>query len=385
MGLTPAGAQEDAGAPPFTTERIQLIESESADEWHYEFYRNYAYTCGYEGYQTFLLAYREDVPLSAARPLWMRLHGGGGGAWLGDGTYSPSVHFPRMLQEEGFKALGQHFRDRGLLEYVKNHSAGFRFLLPSLCDHDFYSGVGQPDLNNPNNPDENGEERRLDGLRANLAALAFARQRLNAEHVFLHGTSAGSMGAMSLTAALGRQGTHLSGSVSDSWVLNSYLLPLMLSGCRGLRGVPTPADPDLFLDRLGFYAKDENLPDVAVSEGLVQTPLFLLWDRDDPGMCAREEMTLRNQKGEELTGEASWLQNQALAKAIDDHNPGGASQWRRVCVDDPALPDSKCDRHSPTRFDVAKFGGDHSRQGEDYNQVILDWVTDRLADKALEP
>ena len=204
IGPTTALAGEDPGAPPFTTERIQLIASEEADGWNYEFYRNHAYTCGVSGYQTFLLAYREDTPLSERRPLWMRLHGGGGDTWLRDGTYSPPVHYPRMLNEESFKLLKRHFGDPGLLEYVRGHSAGFRFLVASLCDHDFYSGVGQIDPYNPHNPDENGKKRRLDGLPANLSALAFERGRLNSGHVFVHGTSAGSIGTMTLTIALGR-------------------------------------------------------------------------------------------------------------------------------------------------------------------------------------
>ena len=380
IGPTTALAGEDPGAPPFTTERIQLIASEEADGWNYEFYRNHAYTCGVSGYQTFLLAYREDTPLSERRPLWMRLHGGGGGTWLRDGTYSPPVHYPRMLNEESFKLLKRHFGDPGLLEYVRGHSAGFRFLVASLCDHDFYSGVGQIDPYNPHNPDENGKKCRLDGLPANLSALAFARGRLNSGHVFVHGTSAGSIGTMTLTIALGRQGQTLSGAISDSWVMNGYLLPLMDSGCRDQRNVSTPTDHTLFLDRIGFYARAENLPEVAVSRGLVKTPLFLMWSRGDPGMCGEKMMTLQNSTGEELTGEGSWLMNQALTKAIDRHNPGGASRWRRVCVDNPDLPDSKCDRHSPSRFDVATFGGDNSRDGEDYNRVMLDWVTARLDD-----
>ena len=162
--------------------------------------------------------------------------------------------------------------------------------------------------------------------------------------------------------------------------MNGYLLPLMDSGCRDQRNVSTPTDHTLFLDRIGFYARSENLPEVAVSRGLVKTPLFLMWSRGDPGMCGEKMMTLQNSTGEELTGEGSWLMNQALTKAIDRHNPGGASRWRRVCVDNPDLPDSKCDRHSPSRFDVATFGGDNSRDGEDYNRVMLDWVTARLDD-----
>ncbi len=379
MGPTTALAGEDPGAPPFTTERIQLIASEADDGWNYEFYRNQAYTCGVNGYQTFLLAYREDTPLSERRPLWMHLHGEGGGTWLPDGTYSPP-RWVRMLDEESFKVPKYHFRRPGLLEYVRGHSAGFRFLVPSLCDHDFYSGVGQVDPYNPHNPDENGKKRRVDGLPANLSALAFARERLNSGHVFVHGQSAGSIGTMTLTIALGRQGQRLSGAISDSWVMNGYLLPLMDSGCRGQRNIPTPTDHTLFMDRMGFYARPENLPEVAVSRGLVKTPVFLIWSRDDPGMCGQKMMTLRNSTGEELTGEASWLMNQALAGAIDKYNPGGTSRWRRVCVDDPELPNSRCDRHSPTSFDVATLGGDHSRNGEDYNRVILDWVTARLDD-----
>jgi hypothetical protein len=45
-----------------------------------------------------------------------------------------------MLDEETFGLLKQHFRDPGLLDYVREHQAGFRFLVPSLCDHDLHSG-----------------------------------------------------------------------------------------------------------------------------------------------------------------------------------------------------------------------------------------------------
>ena len=371
----------------YTTQKIEQVSSQESDGWQLEYYRNRAYTCGVSGYQTFVLAYRKKDSLSDPKPLWVRLHGGGGGNWLSDGSYTPEGHDPRSLDEETAQQLAGSLREKGLIANVTDHAAGFRFLLPSLCDHDFYSGTGEVDLHNPNTPDENGDQRRVDGALATLSALAFARARLNATHVFLHGTSAGSMGAMTLAAELGRQEQRLSGAVLDSWVLNPYLLDLMKTGCRSerpnnprLTGVLTPLEPELFLERLGYYGKPEHMPEESVAKGIVQTPLFLTWSRDDAGMCGQKILTLEDSHGATAKGEASWLMNMPLSEAIDQYNPGGASRWRRLCVDNPELDDSDCDRHSPTRFSAAEFGGDRSRQGEDYNQVIMAWVGERLGE-----
>ncbi len=32
---------------------------------------------------------------------------------------------------------------------IRAHEAGFRFMMPSMCDHDLDSGVGIPEKNNP--------------------------------------------------------------------------------------------------------------------------------------------------------------------------------------------------------------------------------------------
>lgn len=46
---------------------------------------------------------------------------------------------------------------------------GYRFLMPSMCDHDLYAGMGNEYPNNPNWPDGD----RVEGLLATMAAINF--------------------------------------------------------------------------------------------------------------------------------------------------------------------------------------------------------------------
>ena len=203
---TPTTAPKPTARIPgsqFRTGRIELVSTNFRDGWTVEFYRNYAYTCGKEGYQTFVIAIPPGDSLAQDRPLWVRMHGGGAGAFLPTGKYSAKES---SIVEEGAPGLFGLIKETGLMAKVRKHPAGFRFMMPSMCDHDLYSGVGIPEENNPYSPDENGNPRAADGLLATQAAIAFARDRVPISRVFLHGTSAGAMGAMAIATVMGPKG-----------------------------------------------------------------------------------------------------------------------------------------------------------------------------------
>ena len=155
--------------PPYsyTTAQIVLERTVHVRGYTLEWYRNRAYTCSRSGYYTFLIAYPDGLPRSTPYALWVRLHGGGLGAYGPDGTYLPTTYCsgkgsPCYLDEESLEALATHLQEEGLVHDVAMQG-GFRFLVPSMCDHDLYLGLG--DVEEPYNPniDANGRRPRADG------------------------------------------------------------------------------------------------------------------------------------------------------------------------------------------------------------------------------
>ena len=70
-----------------------------------------------------------------------------------------------------------------------------------------------------------------------------------------------------------------------------------------------------------------------------------------------------------------------LRAAIEAGAPGGASVNLRLCVNAPGATEPfACNMHSPTKIAHGEPvpPGDQDSSGQDYNQVIIDWVTDRL-------
>jgi len=360
---------------PFTTERIELVDTATVEGFTIEFYRNLSYTCGMSGYQTFAVVYPEALPLTEERPLWVRMHGGGVGAFAPDGSYVPPGDIG-MIDEESALELAGLLRETGLVAKIRTHPAGFRFLMPSMCDHDLYSGVGVPEPNNPYSPDENGETRAADGLLATKAAVAFTRERAATSHIFLQGTSAGSIGAFSVAYTFERSGLRLSGIVMDSHVLAEALADIIEAGC-------TPFDVELTIAKVGPIMDEENLPDRVVLGGAVTVPIVHVWDRGDPACCGENPITWVDDEGVEHTTGSCDYQHEAFRAAIEAAPPGGASMNLRLCVNAPATTGpGACDMHSPTKiaFDEPTPPGDQDAGGRDYNQLIADWVTERLAD-----
>lgn len=75
------------------------------------------------------------------------------------------------------------------------------------------------------------------------------------------------------------------------------------------------------------------------------------------------------------TGTGCTLWHEELDQAIDAYDPGGASTWQSVCVDDGA---NACALHTPSQYDFTETGGDRSRGGADYNAPIVEWLRARL-------
>ncbi len=358
---------------PCTTDRIELLDTATQSGWTAELYVNRAYTCGMSGYHTFTVVYPEGDTLDEPRPLWVRMHGGGTGAFDPDGNYVP----PGLgqLDQEGIE-LALLLTETGLMTKVRSHPAGFRFMMPSMCDHDLYSGVGVPEPNNPYSPDENGATRAADGLLAARAAVGYTRTRVPVSHIFLQGTSAGSIGAFSLAYSLERGGLRLSGIVMDSHVLSEAFIDLIEAGCG-------PYDMELTRMKIGPMTDPENLPDAVVTAAGITVPLMHVWDRGDPGCCGETPYTWIDDEGREHTMGSCDYHHEALRAAIAAEPPGGSSENLRLCVNDPATAEpGACNMHSPTKiaYDEPTPPGDQDSGGSDYNQHILEWVTARLAE-----
>ncbi|MBI5528824.1 MAG: hypothetical protein HY897_21045 [Deltaproteobacteria bacterium] len=388
-GGGPDVSVEDAGLPdtgfdagpwggktidePFTVDQIELADTATQSGFRAEFYRNKAYTCGLSGWQTFVIVYPAGLGAGEERPLWVRLHGGGVGAFASDGSYVPPNFYPDSIDEEQFTSLGNLANETGLVAKVRNHTAGFRFLMPSMCDHDVYSGVGVPEPNNPNSPDENGKTRAADGLLATKAAIAFTRQKYATAHTFLHGTSAGSIGCFSVAYSFERAGLSLSGIVMDSHVFSEAFKEIIAAGC-------TAYDSQLVAAKVGPMTDQENIPDRVVSRGDIDVPIMHVWSRGDGSCCGETPITFTDDQGQEQTMGMCDYHHEALRKAIAAAPPGGSSENLRMCVNAPGSGGG-CNMHSPTKIDYAEPDpdGDLDHGNRDYNQYIIDWVTQRLS------
>ncbi len=363
---------------PYAIDQIVLVQTLHQQGYTGEYYENRAYTCGRSGYQTFLLVYPDGLALSVERPLWVRMHGGGVGAYDANGSYVPAEMESANDQESATK-LGHLLGEGGLIAKVRAHAAGFRFLMPSLCDHDVYSGVGVPDLNNPNSPDENGRVRAADGLLATKAAIAFARRRARTSHTFLHGTSAGSIGTFSVAYSFQREGLVLSGIVSDS-----HMMGRGLEDNADLFCMPFPYDRSLLIPKIGPLA-DHFYPEDIVAAGEMHVPVYHLWNRGDPACCGSALQTYLDEFGVPYSEPGCLHEHRAYHDAIVANPPGGPgrSVSVEVCVNDAGTADpGACNLHSPTKYHYTRANppGDQLRGGSDYNQAIIEWVDQRLTE-----
>ena len=156
---------------------------------------------------------------------------------------------------------------------------GYRILSVSLCDHDYYSGLGTP---YPNNPNPGAE---VNGLEATMAAVEYTVANYPTTHVFAHGTSAGSIGAYSLAFSFSDVGTPLTGAIMDSGTPTPRYLSIF-DDYVGAPGFPHAAgtDPDGWVDKVGFFLNEDLAvqTEAQVSAGFTDVPLLMIGGDADP-------------------------------------------------------------------------------------------------------
>lgn len=355
-----------------------LERSVSVEGVRVEWYRNKAYTCSRRGYQTFLVAYPEGVPPNRPLPLWIRLHGGGVGAYGPGGQYLPSRYCsgqgsPCYIDEESLETLGNYLRETGLVQSIREMGTS-RFLVPSMCDHDLYMGLGIVD--DPYNPniDANGQRPRADGYLALRSALEFTRQRYATTHIFAHGTSAGSVGALNLAAMLALEGTWISGVIADSGAVSDLSPLLAQAGCAAEYD---PQVVELAARKLGFVVAVDQL----VRAGTVRTPIYNFFNTHDRVFACQpvDQVTITDPAGNSYRGSGMQLAYLRVNEALRASPLMAVSRIHEVCVGrDPQR--GECFVHIPTIRASSQVGGDRYRGGEDYNAVIVAWVRERLGD-----
>ena len=273
---------------------VVLVEEKSVtyagDTWKIAFYRNPAYECGLKGNYTFLVVEPRNNPGGKA-PLWIYLHGGGVGYFDNKGKYYAVKGQTKETynKEESLKDLWDKWVIRQHLDNGKGKlrdalmkrriEQGYRLLLPSMCDHDLYSGLGTPYPNNPDKP-----KARVNGLQATMAAVEYTVARRQTTHVFAHGTSAGSVGVYSLATSFAAEGIQLTGIVADSYLITPRLLPIY-KAFAGTPGYPFSSEfnPQSVIDKVGFFVDPDKLayPEARLSAGFAGVPmLFIGGDKD---------------------------------------------------------------------------------------------------------
>jgi hypothetical protein len=365
-GCYPVGA-------PGKTDKIELVGSSVVDGYKFDQYRNLAYPCSISGYQTFVIGTKVGSSDTTTRPLWVRMHGGGVGFFDSAGNPQPSAG---NKSEESAARLISVVTGVGLPALVRADPAAFRLLSVSMCDHDLYSGGDQPDPNNPNTlPDGSG--RTVNGLFATKAAIQFAGTKYPTNKFFLHGGSAGSAGALSVSWGLQKQGIAPAGSVVDSGVVN-------VEGENAQReqgvcddGGRSPEVIAAIRARIQYELADiKNEPDKLVSRGELTVPLLHTWSSADPNVCGATPMSCPLRDGTTATLGAGDCIHEPLRAAIAGLGPGSRSRNLRVCVSPASAPGS-CATHV-----VTNKAGTNTDPAEpaDYNGAILDWVHARLGD-----
>jgi len=367
-----AGTLTSCLSVPGKTDRISKIDSADVDGWHFDYYRNLAYPCSIRGYQTFAIGTRTGSSASAARPLWVKMRGGGVGWFDDEGQPQPSAGNKSEIDLDTML----NFDTPGLMASVKAAPEGFRVLLVSMCSHDVYGGNDSPDPHNPNTTPD-GKPRPTTGLISTKAAIQFTRTAYPTTRYFLHGTSAGGAGSVHVAWALQQQGIAPAGLVSDSGIIDqAWEVDAVAQGAcpddpdkqRG--GVAARIDPDVI--------KPENQPDFLVARGDLTVPVMHVWNHADQNSCGATPMQCRLRNGSTVTLGAADCRHENLRRAIAGLGSGSRSVNLPVCVTASGGP--ACGVHVVT---TRANGVNTDPSGpRDYQAAILTWVRARLADPA---
>jgi hypothetical protein len=359
---------------PGKTSQIKFVGSTTAGGYKFDQYRNLAYPCSISGYQTFVIGTKVGSSDTQTKPLWVRMRGGGVGFFDSSGRPQPSAG--NKSEESAATSIG-FLNPNGLMRLVRDDPLGFRLVSVSMCNHDIYSGGDTPDPNNPNTlPD--GTPRTVNGLFATKAAIQFTLAKYPTSKFLLHGTSAGSAGALSVSWGLQAQGIPPAGSVVDSGVVNGEWEQAQFDQGTCADGGPrSPAAIAAIRARTQFQLADvNNEPDKLVSRGDLTVPLLHTWSSADPNVCGATPMSCPLRDGTTVTMGAADCVHEPLRAAIAGLGPGSKSRNLRVCVSPAGQPGS-CATHVVTNKETPNTD---PASPADYNGAILDWVHARLGD-----
>lgn len=369
-----------------------------------------------DAFSTFMLLSPIGLAPSEPTPLYVHSHGGLIGAFSETDFYSGTLfHAYAPGNSAGEKRLDQETSDglalisagsvvpedagnpklsAGLLNELRLSGNNFRFLFMSMCDHDAYSGEGTFDEAasgyNPYDVDSAGLpiERRSDGLTTSFEALRYVEQLINVSHLFLGGTSAGSIGSLALGFKLEELGTPATGIIADSHDDSVEIQDLTDDGCYAFTtdhmdtirtkvhgpGVgPAPSGKRVSVDYLN------ELPN---------TPLLHVWDQNDVGgdTCPYRggpSGAFRDPGLARLY--ANDWHHIRFAQAITANKGRGnsahdASHNVWLCVPDPVETGRPCAEHSPTKYSVANSVGHKTQVNPDFpdyaDRVAVDYGID---------
>lgn len=284
-----------------------------------EFYRNNAYECGLSGVYSFMVMNPINGEAEDEAPLWVYMHGGGSGYWAEDGTYyavggqtqdtwNHEETFEDLLETMTLRIdnfdnsddIDGQMEDNTLSRRVME---GYRLLVVAMCDHDQYLGMGTPIPNHPSNP--NAE---VNGLQATMAAIDYSLERYPTTHVFVHGTSAGSVGAYAVGLSYAAEGVGLTGVISDS-ILHSrgIVIQDLFAGTPGFpqqEGYETSGVDE----KVGAWRDSENLlaPEHRIAAGFDMTPILQIGGTIDP-QCAGNQPAIPEAVAEGFDNNCEWM------------------------------------------------------------------------------
>lgn len=274
-------------------------------------YVNRAYNCGAEGYYSFIVVeptVDDDDSSKRRLGLWVILRGGGGGYfdpqdqsyWIENSQGVQNVAF----EDEGGRRQNRPESNEALLDVLRGHvdgsngattlehrirSRNWRFLVPSLCDHDSFLGMHHEYPHNPYSVDAT-----VDGLVASLAAISFASQQQPGP-VVLHGVSSGAFGAYAVAYSLEQEGHKVNGVLADSGLMTTGLQQGFSVDCRqvGLDYGQLDLKNGPFWQDAALFAQS------TFADASFSTPFFDLWSDNDAGCCGDTDnhIPIQNETG----------------------------------------------------------------------------------------
>jgi hypothetical protein len=232
-----------------------------------DFYRNEAYEAGLSSvdtpeYYTFMVI-NPDNNANASAPLWVYLHGGAQGYFDEQGVYQSysTLNEHSWNHEESFDDLWKIVTDRTFEngQFIDNTlkrriEEGYRILVVSYSDHDWYAGLGTTYPNNPANSNA-----QVNGLQATMAAIDFTAANYQTTQAWVHGTSAGSIGAWPVVLCYQQEGRPIAGLIGDSGAMTETSDPLFDTYlASGQLNYDASWSPEGIREKVGYFAKIEN-------------------------------------------------------------------------------------------------------------------------------